>query len=1172
MKILEMRLLAYGPFSDKIIDLSGGDKGLHVIYGPNEAGKSSALRALRNLIYGIPERSTDDFLHPYSKIRIGAAIQSSRGDVLEFIRRKGRSNTLRSEDDRTVIEESRLGSFLNGVGLDLFVTMFGIDHDDLVSGGKEIISGGGSMGRLIFAAGSGASNLREVQEKLKSEADALFRPSAKKPKINETLSNINKNRKEIRDVQLSGRQWIKHDQSLRRALDHKQAVEKDLAEKKRALHRLERIREAFPVIANRKELINKFEIYASATLLPEKFPKQRSDLFTKLRMAENDRDQALKSLEIIQKDLSELKVSKKLLENSGLIEEIHRDYGSQGKAAGDSIKLQTRLSLLRGEAKEILNSLRDDLTLADAEKLRIKKSEAVRIQDLGTKFERISTRIDAAREAIPKFEHRIAGIAKQLKKIGDPRQINTLKNAISQAEEYGALEKHCCNEQTEISIILKSLNLELGKQNLWSGTMEKLESLPVPLIDTISIFEDKTGAAELDNNSLKKDYEKLEKRLGDIERQIDELRLKQEVPGEEDLKKAREERDAGWLLVSSLLKGKLLQDEKIDSYIKGAPSADTLVEAFEILVRKADEISDRLRREADRVAAKAKLIADQDAYQKQMERLKRSLETSEKAKENIKGEWAQLWQAAEIKAGSPKEMRGWVQNHMALVKKAADIRERKGRADKLQEGIDAQIKRLNKCMDDLSEPRPDDGETLIGLIKRGKMVIESEDDLRRNKDRLEAENEQQKQELAEARERVAASERELSQWQNEWEQAVRVIGLDSGALPVQAKVVMEELNTLFDRLKEAAILQKRIEGINRDADEFTNKVTGLVGAVAKDLADLTAGEATLELNSRLTLARTAQSQRQTLLKQLKQEDDRINKAGIRITTLETRLKGMCTEAGCTSYDDLPGAEERSGTRRRLESELKGLDERLHQLSGGALIDDFIRDAREVDPDSIEGDMGRLTEEIDKLNQEKSELDQTIGSERTELGKMDGSSRAAELAEAIQGHLGRLENNVEQYARLRIAAKILNMAIERYREKNQGPILKKATDLFKLITQGSFEGIRAEFDDNGRPVLVGVRPGGREIVSLNGMSDGTADQLYLALRIAGLQDYLQKNEPIPFIVDDILIKFDDDRAVAALQALARLSEQTQVIFFTHHRHLLELVEKNIESSVLIKHTL
>jgi uncharacterized protein YhaN len=102
--------------------------------------------------------------------------------------------------------------------------------------------------------------------------------------------------------------------------------------------------------------------------------------------------------------------------------------------------------------------------------------------------------------------------------------------------------------------------------------------------------------------------------------------------------------------------------------------------------------------------------------------------------------------------------------------------------------------------------------------------------------------------------------------------------------------------------------------------------------------------------------------------------------------------------------------------------------------------------------------------------------------------------------------------------------------------------------------------------------VGVRPGGKETVGVGSMSDGAADQLYLALRLAGLEEYLERNEPIPFIVDDILIKFDDSRASAALKALEKLSTRTQVIFFTHHRHLVELAEKNIDPSILIKHTL
>jgi uncharacterized protein YhaN len=87
-----------------------------------------------------------------------------------------------------------------------------------------------------------------------------------------------------------------------------------------------------------------------------------------------------------------------------------------------------------------------------------------------------------------------------------------------------------------------------------------------------------------------------------------------------------------------------------------------------------------------------------------------------------------------------------------------------------------------------------------------------------------------------------------------------------------------------------------------------------------------------------------------------------------------------------------------------------------------------------------------------------------------------------------------------------------------------------------------------------------------------MSDGTTDQLYLALRLASLEAYLENNEPMPFIVDDILIKFDNDRASASIEVLGELSKKTQVIFFTHHEHLVELAEKSQAQPVLFQHQL
>jgi uncharacterized protein YhaN len=71
-----------------------------------------------------------------------------------------------------------------------------------------------------------------------------------------------------------------------------------------------------------------------------------------------------------------------------------------------------------------------------------------------------------------------------------------------------------------------------------------------------------------------------------------------------------------------------------------------------------------------------------------------------------------------------------------------------------------------------------------------------------------------------------------------------------------------------------------------------------------------------------------------------------------------------------------------------------------------------------------------------------------------------------------------------------------------------------------------------------------------------MSTGTRDQLYLALRLATLDQDLAGSEPLPFVVDDILIQFDDRRAQATLEALADFSARTQVILFTHHARVVE----------------
>jgi uncharacterized protein YhaN len=462
--------------------------------------------------------------------------------------------------------------------------------------------------------------------------------------------------------------------------------------------------------------------------------------------------------------------------------------------------------------------------------------------------------------------------------------------------------------------------------------------------------------------------------------------------------------------------------------------------------------------------------------------------------------------------------------------------------------------------------------SLTRLIEMAAQVVEDQDQLEKRREELIRDKTRLEKELAAVSLRLETNEAKLDQWQKKWELAVRPIGLMEDAMPSQALAVLEDLRILFDKIKEADILQKRIQGIHRDEAAFNARVDQLVERAASDLKGQPSNEAVMELQNRLKQSRDARSKQQTFKKQIIKEQQRNLQIQEKITGIQAALHQMCDEASCKHYTELAEVEKLSNRRRNLIAELKNAEDRLRQLSGGDTVDEFTQEARQVDPDTLSSEIHFLEERIQEVSNKKSKLDNIIGREENELEKMDGSAKAAMIAEEIQFLSGDIANAVEKYAGLKIATKALNMAIERYRDRSQGPILECASRLFEQITSGSFSALRAEYDSGGQPVLVGVRKGSGDIVSIDGMSDGTADQLYLALRLAGLETYLENNEPIPFIVDDILIKFDNERAVATLQVLAELSQKTQVIFFTHHRHLVELAETRLDASVLFQQEL
>jgi uncharacterized protein YhaN len=209
----------------------------------------------------------------------------------------------------------------------------------------------------------------------------------------------------------------------------------------------------------------------------------------------------------------------------------------------------------------------------------------------------------------------------------------------------------------------------------------------------------------------------------------------------------------------------------------------------------------------------------------------------------------------------------------------------------------------------------------------------------------------------------------------------------------------------------------------------------------------------------------------------------------------------------------------------------------------------------VDALALPGRIEQIEREVEVRESRQGDLREEIGRRSRELQHRTGGDAAAR-AERAEEILARLRDGVDRYVRLRLAAVLLRRRIERYRAENQAPLLRRAGELFAALTLGSFAGLQTDYDERDEPVLVGLRPDGKQL-RVEEMSDGTRDQLYLALRLATLEKHLDRSEPLPFVVDDILINFDDDRSEATLRVLAELAKRTQVILFTHHKHLKEM---------------
>ena len=1155
MRFVTLNLMAYGPFRDLSLDFSGGP-GLHVLYGRNEAGKSTTRRAVLSLLYGIPKTTQDAHLHSTKDLRIGARLLANDGSTLDVVRRKGVGIAKTLLDlEGNVLEEAVLSRILGGVGEEVYGTTFGLDHETLRRGGEALLQGKGDLGESLFQAGLGGSEVHRVLEDLNAEADAIFTPQARTRPLNDALKAFSEGQKQTRDSALSADAWQKQKDDLDAAEALSRACVLEKTELKVEEKRLQRVQRVLPLLATRARLRVERDALGQVVPLPETAPAER---VAALREGEESRALLVQlAAEIAEREgrRAELSVPESLMVDEAAVKATQERLHAHKTAAIELPVARGELDRLDDEARKILRRIDRELPLDKVETLRLDTATHARIKKLSREHSRLHDQVQAATKSAADIQDALDDLRAEGKDYAASADPEPLRRASDRARSQGDLDEQHRVALARTKQLADVADKRLRALGLWSGDLATARTVPVPVVESVDKFAQREAMRVQLSARLNDRKSEIDKRIADNAHATNALVFAGTVPTEDDLLAARTRRDDRFRGITESIKTKTPFD------------STEVVRTYEQDVRDADALSDRLRREAEHVTRLAGLRADHASNEAASARL-RTEETSLAAEtaENDAA-WRALWEPCGIVPLSPVEMRAWLGRHKSVLEAADQLSAQELETQQLAARIRVHHDELASAS---AGEKREAGEPLATLIARAAHLVATMDASARARQLNGDSTSKLTRDLEKAvRERDATSA-SVTAWEREWREATSSLRLSANATSEEVLAVLDDLFELFRLVDDAEKTRTRVRAIEREAAAFATDVAALVKRHAPDLDGARCDDAATELVKRHQHGREERTKRGEIDRALEEKRQASSEQTKRSAGSKERIASLMRAAHADSVEALEVAEGHAERLRVLARDLSRVEQQLLDLGEGADVEALVAESAPFTRDAAMARLDRIDERLPELEAELDKVNKHIG--RTNAGfETLATSLAAGSAEDAQHALAKVRRLAERYVRVRLASIVLTREIERYREKNQGPVLGLASELHRRLTLGAYTGLRAGLDEDGETVLRSVRADGRE-VDIEALSDGTRDQLYLALRIASLDRYARANGPLPLVLDDILIHFDDDRARAALEILGELASLTQVLFFTHHARLVALAREAIPAATLRVHEL
>ncbi len=1154
MRITRFELAAFGPFTGKVLEFAQNAVDLHVIYGVNEAGKSSSLRALRAWLFGFPERTGDDFIHPRTSLLVGGEL--CRGEqCLEFFRRKKRKGDIVDREGNP-LDPALLAPFLGGLDAALFESLYAIDHDTLVQGGRDILARRGELGETLFSAGAGLGSLHKALERMETEKAELYKVRGKNQKINRRIRRHKILHREIRALSCAPEEWQRQADTLARLSRELEEMQERRRQLDRQKTHYQRLLQAAPLLARRKSIRQQLQELGPVRPLPSDFGKRRNDLQQQLRSERQRFDLLQKRKGLILAELDRLGPQTTVVTRSAQIESLYQRLGAYKKAKQDRPRLQGMRAVLLKEADQFLQTILPELTLEDVPLL-------VPLTRHRKKILALAAEHGAQARSRRDVELRLSALQEELERTGQeleglPQPVSgaRIQAAVDRALKEGDIDQRIDDLDQELSAADRSLLDGVQRLGYWRQGIDALQNAQLVPMAAIRRF----GAAR---DELARQKQQLAVQEGEIRDELLRVRTRMrelarggEVPTEKELIRIRKRRDEGWhLLCRHWLGGENIEPALSDFALEGE-----LHETVFSLIRQADSIGDRLRFEADRVQAFASLQAKEDELTRRKQDNEQAQKKLAAALTEHRENWRLLWQPLALTPAAPDEMADWLSAMEKLQQQASSLTIRREELERMRR-VRAELRQAVVDQLVVHGAEIPEGETLDPVLTSARSLLAEIEQARRRHEQITLEAKQQRVRVRQAERELGRIKREQKEWQRRWQQLATLADRDFFFAPDEAQDLFDTIADIDTRLKEAVEFESRIQGIDRDGAEFEREVAALAAEVAPELTESGVEQTVSGLYDLMTIAGREQALHDQYSSELRTVTDELAASELVLQDSGKELEALLELAGCTREEELIRAERKSEEHARLQEQLRSLEQDLQQVAGELSLAELAAEVGKVDCDALPGDIHALEQEISReVDPALQHLAEQKGEARKMLEQMDGSGRAARKAEELQDNLAHLRQDAQRYLRLQVGVDLLRREIEKFRRKNQGPVLGRASRIFAELTLGSFSGLKTDVDGRGEPVLVGIRPDSPLPIDVTAMSTGSRDQLYLALRLASLVHRAGQGRSMPSIFDDILINFDDERCTATLQVLAGLGGENQLILFTHQRHVARQAEQ------------